>query len=375
MPSDVYFINLKATEAESAMPTKISKLIDAAHLTDFINAKDLIAIKAHFGEKGNTTFIPPWHFRPLIEKIRAKGATPFVTDTNTLYIGTRKNAARHLVQAIEHGFVYEVLGAPVIIADGLRGNNYAAIKINKKQFKTVKIARDIVDADGMIVVSHFKGHINTGFGGAIKNLAMGCAPAAGKIEQHSARPQTDPAKCTGCGTCTQVCPQDAITLIDGKASVDSKLCIGCGECISHCPSKAMELNWETELPPFMERLVEYAFGAIANKKGKVGFINFVINVTPDCDCLGWSDRVLVPDVGILASTDPVAIDKASYDLVNQQIGFQNSILKKSHAPGQDKFKGFNDKLCGEIQFSYGEKIGLGHAEYNLIEIQTEKKTE
>jgi uncharacterized Fe-S center protein len=303
--------------------------------------------------------------------VKEKGAKPFLCDTNTLYVGERKNAVDHLNIAAKHGFTSEVVGAPIIIADGLTGRNIANVEINKKNFKSVKIAADIVHADSMIVVSHFKCHIMAGFGGAIKNLAMGCAPAEGKKEQHSARPVTDPEKCIGCGTCVKNCPEQTIELVKKKAIIHPEHCIGCGECMINCAQKAIELDWTSEIPQFMERVVEYAYGAIANKKGRVGFINFLTKIVPECDCFTFTDAPIVEDIGILASTDPVALDKACFDLVNKQKGRKDSALTSNWEPGQDKFKGVHENTQGELQFLYGEKIGLGSTKYTLKELKFE----
>ena len=261
MKPKVYFTNLHAEKREDNRIHKIKRIIEAAGLTSVITEKDLTAVKVHFGERGNDTFLAPWYIRPMVDAVKSKGAKAFITDTNTLYLGSRKNSINHLLTAIEHGFGFEVTGAPLIIADGLTGQNYVEVEIKKDRFEKVKIASDIYYADAMMVISHFKGHVMAGFGGAIKNLAMGCAPAAGKIEQHSARPVSDPEKCTGCGICTNTCPQDTIELIDGKSVIHPEKCIGCGECMANCPSEAIELNWEAEIPPFVERMTEYAYGA------------------------------------------------------------------------------------------------------------------
>lgn len=371
MRSKVYFANLRAKNERENRISKISRLFELAGLGSVISERDLTAIKLHFGERGNDAYLNPVWVRQVVDKVLAKGGRPFLTDTNTLYTGSRSNAVDHLITAIEHGFDYAVVGAPIIIADGLKSKNSVEVEINKKNFKSVKIAGDIYFADSLIVLSHFKGHVEAGFGGAIKNLAMGCAPAAGKQRQHSAmKPQVKQEKCTVCKKCSEVCPTGAIEFSSGKALIDHSICIGCGECISVCPVRAISPNWESDVQSFLERMVEYAYGAILNKKGKVGFMNFLINIVPDCDCLPWSDVPIVPDIGILASLDPVAIDAASLDLVNQMPGFESSLLERHLAPGEDKFTGIRerDRINHRHQLHYGQEIGLGSIEYELVEI-------
>jgi uncharacterized protein len=369
MSSEVYFVNLRARNGRQNKISKVQHLFKAAGFEKLLSKDDITAVKIHFGERGSDGYINPVFVRQVVDKIKECGAKPFLTDTNTLYSGSRHNAVDHLITSVEHGFVYEVVGAPVIIADGVYGGNIANVEINKKHFKYTKIAGDIVASDSMIVMTHFKGHEMAGFGGSIKNLAMGCAPAVGKEEQHSVRLKVNEAKCIGCKSCVNVCPKQSIKYEYNKSNIDKNKCIGCGECMTVCPARAIELDdWGTNLTDFTERLTEYAFGAINNKTNKVGFMNFLINITPDCDCATWSDAPIVPDIGILASTDPVAIDKASYDLVNAQIGFNNSYLKCNHEHGDDKFKGMRKNTVGEIQISYGEEIGLGTSDYKLIEI-------
>jgi uncharacterized protein len=368
MKSPVYFASLRAYSDHESTTAKVQRLFDKAGFASLISPQDKTAIKLHFGEMGNDGFISPVYVRQVVEKVKTCQALPFLTDTNTLYLGSRSNAVEHIGTAILHGFDYAVVGAPVIIADGLTGKNIRKVMIRKKHFDEVSIAGDIAAADSLIVLSHFKGHIVSGFGGAIKNLAMGCAPPEGKRAQHNARPFTITEKCTGCAACLKVCPKTAISVLKKKSAIDQHLCIGCFECMHACPEHAIDIDWVTEIPEFMERMVEYAYGAVQGKENKAGYMNFLIRITPDCDCFPFSDAPIVPDIGILASKDPVAIDAASFDLVNQQQGFVNSGLETHHHAGEDKFKGVHAQTDGYRQVRYAREIGMGSEEYELITI-------
>ncbi|WP_292365635.1 MULTISPECIES: DUF362 domain-containing protein [unclassified Methanoculleus] len=366
--ADVYFANLRARSHRESKVEKIRRLFDAAGFAEVVRPDDLTAVKLHAGERGCDTYLHPVFARQVVDKVKERGAHPFITDTATLYAGSRADAVRHTVTAIEHGFDYAVAGAPVIVADGLKGGYWREVAIDAGHFGSVRIAGSILDADSMIVLSHVKGHDLAGFGGAIKNLAMGCAPPSGKAEQHAGRPFVEIERCGGCGKCTTVCPQAAMTLADGRAVLNPEHCVGCGDCMRSCPTGAIEFDWTTEIRPFIERLCEYALGAVRGKPGRVGYINFLLNITPDCDCVPWSDAAIVPDIGILASTDPVAIDHASLDLINSEQGVARTLLTENLAPGEDKFKGVWDYTDGEYQIAYAAGIGLGHASYRLIEV-------
>ncbi len=313
---------------------------------------DEVAIKVHFGEKGNTRYVPPGHIRPIIEALRPLKGQLFLTDANTLYRGMRLNATDHLKIAKEHGF--DALKTKIVIADGQSGEEEEEVKISGRIFSGVKIARGIARAKALIVISHFKGHILFGFGGALKNLGMGCGSRAGKLEMHSKIKPYVNAECISCGQCVENCPADAISMRqDEKAVIDPERCIGCAECIAICGSEAIEIPWHgvTSLEA-MERCAEYALGAA---KGKACVcVNFVNHITKDCDCMPDSE-VIGKDVGLVASADPVACDQASYDLVlktNRNV----DIFRK--ATGVD----------GSHITRYGAAIGLGDNRYALVEL-------
>jgi uncharacterized protein len=367
MTSEVYFTDFRSRSSKENKLTRIRELYDQAGFEELGRRDDLTAVKLHFGEEGNDTYLNPVFVRQIVDKIKERGAKPFVTDTNTLYYGSRHDSIQHLITAIKHGFDYAVIGAPVIIADGMLGENYQEVEINLKHFRRVKIAGDIEEAQIMMVISHFKGHGMSGFGGAIKNLGMGCAAVPGKIEQHECAKPLTTNGCARCGSCIISCPTSAITMEKAGAQIDYDACIGCNNCFNVCPESAITLDWES-IPTFIEKMTEYALGAVRNKRGRVGYMNFLLDITPDCDCVPWSDTPIVPDIGILASKDPVAIDTASYDLVNQQTGFKNSMLLKNYDQGKDKFKGLYGKIDSQIQLNYGEKIGLGSKDYELVRI-------
>jgi uncharacterized Fe-S center protein len=256
--------------------------------------------------------------------------------------------------AREHGFTEQTLGAPVIIADGLIGRSDDELKVDLPLVKKAKIASEILDSDLLICLTHFTGHVQAGIGGAIKNLGMGCASRAGKLEQHSdVKPWINPKNCTGCEACLDHCPTQAISLEDEKAIIEDEKCIGCGECIVICKAGAVKFRWDSDYTLFQKKMSEYAYSILDHFKGKIGFINFLLQVTKDCDCMSKDNPAVVEDIGILGSLDPVAVDKASVDL----------IIKRS---GKDVFRAGYD-IDWSIQLKHGAEVGLGNLEYELIE--------
>jgi uncharacterized Fe-S center protein len=377
MKSPVFFSDLKVESGKNLLD-KLSILLDRADLKGKIREKDLVAIKLHFGEKGNTAYVPPIFLRRVVERVQHYKGKPFLTDTNTLYVGTRSEAVSHLTTAFENGFTESVVNAPVLIADGLRGNGAVKVRIDKPIFKTVNIAREIYMADGLIAVTHFKGHELSGFGGALKNLGMGCASRQGKLSQHSnISPRVNGKTCKGCETCLSCCAQEAISMrplqsgIESKQSIafiDPKKCVGCGECILTCPTGAIQIQWNETIPIFQKKMVEYAYGAVQNKKERALYLNFLTQISPACDCNAYSETPIVNDIGILSSEDPVAIDQASVDLVNGEAGNQSSKLTGAWKPGEDKFRVIYPEVDWNIQLTYAEEIGMGTREYELVKI-------
>lgn len=360
MPAVVYFASNHIRTANNSRGAKIERLCDAMNLREIVKKDDLCGIKLHFGEYGNDSHLNPTFALRVVNKVKEAEANPFLTDSTTLYSGWRNNAVNHMRVAYMHGFSPATVACPIIIADGLYGRNDIPVKIDRRHFEEVYVAAALREVPSLVVMSHFKGHEMGGFGGAIKNLAMGGASVRGKRDQHNTHVQVDDAVCVGCGRCVKVCPQSALSLIDGKSHVDVSKCIGCFECITVCPVKAISIDWNTEMRPFIERMVEYAYGVVKGKEERMCYLNFLLNITPDCDCVGWSDANMVADIGILASRDPVAIDQASYDLVNKA-----PALDPALADVPDKFKARWPHTFGEIQLSYGVEIGLGTRDYKL----------
>ncbi len=366
--SNVYFADLRATPSQNLF-SKLDGLLDAVGLADKVKKGALVAVKLHFGEAGNTAYIQPGFIRRIVDKVKGAGGRPFLTDSNTLYVGSRSDSVGHLVTAIQNGFAYAVVDAPLVIADGLRGGNATAVKVDLKRHKRVYIGSEIVRADAIVSAAHFKGHELSGFGGTIKNLGMGCASRKGKLAQHSTvSPKVGRKKCEGCGECMEYCAQKAISLVEEKAQIDPKKCVGCGECILICTNQAIQIQWDQAIPAFLENMVEYTQGVLKDKKGAATFLNFITQVSPACDCYAHNDAPIVADIGIVASNDPVAIDQASADLVNQAPGLPNSALAKNFGPGEDKFRAIYPNVDWEIQLEYAEEIGMGTREYELVKI-------
>jgi uncharacterized Fe-S center protein len=339
-------------------------LLERAGLKDAVAGDDLVAVKLHFGERGNTGFVQPVFLREVVARVKAAGGKPFLTDANTLYRGERANAVDHLACAIHNGFGFATVEAPVVIADGLDGRDGVDIPVAGRHFDSVRIGSAAVHADAMVVVTHFKGHEATGFGGALKNLGMGLGTRSAKQRMHADfRPAVTDEKCIGCNRCVQWCPVQAILLKDRKALIDYETCYGCGECVASCPHGAIGVQFQKDATKLEQKIVEHCVGAVTGKEGKVVYLSFLTNMSPDCDCWNFSDAAVVHDLGVLASTDPVAIDQAAVDMVNDAEGLPGS--KGEGLPrGADKFREVTG-VDGAPILAYAEEMGLGSRRYEL----------
>jgi len=361
--SKVFFFDY-ATEQD--VLSGIESLYTELALLEMIPKGSSVAVKLHMGELGNITYIRPVFVRKVVDLIKQAGGKPFVTDTTALYPGERDTAEKYLLTAAFHGFVPESLGAPVIIADR---NGYDGVSAPVEstvagcQLKEVKVATKIYEADFLLVLSHVKGHMLTGFSGAIKNLGMGCVTKETKRRQHAVNsPLLDESKCDECGACVKLCPTGALTMERGKPKRDLGKCLHCSTCLFECPSGA--LFWGNGVKEQLQVYLAHAALAVMHRfNGRAGFINFVQDVTPHCDCNAPAGRAIVPDMGMLAALDPVAIDKASIDLIDQA---PIILSPKPLTPPDILGKLHNtDSL---VQLRVAQRLGLGNLGYQLISL-------
>lgn len=369
--SKVYFTNLRTTPSSNLLD-KMERLVKRAGITNIDFQNQFVAIKIHFGEPGNLAYIRPNYAARMATLLRSLGAKPFLTDCNTLYSGRRSNAVDHLESAMENGFNPISAKCEVIIADGLKGTDYREVEINGEYCKAPKIGAAIVDADIVLTMNHFKGHEQTGFGGAMKNLGMGCASVGGKLELHSAsQPVVDREHCKSCNICVKHCAHDAIHLDDKKiATIDYDKCVGCGQCVALCQYDAAVMGDGDTSERLNYKIAEYTKAVLL---GKPHFhVSFIMNVSPECDCWNHNDAAIVPDLGIAASFDPVALDRACADMViNAPLIGGNKLAEAhphKHLEGEDKFHLIHPDTNWQAGLEHAEKIGLGTQEYELITV-------
>ncbi|MDR3340524.1 MAG: DUF362 domain-containing protein [Candidatus Symbiothrix sp.] len=368
--SKVYFTDMRTKPGRNLLD-KLETLIRKAGIEQIDFKDKFTAIKIHFGEPGNLAFIRHNYVARLAQFLQKKGAKAFVTDSGTLYLGKRSNAVDHIETAFGNGFNPVSIPCPVIIADGLKAIDYQEIPLDLGYCKTAKIGAAIAEADVIISMTHFKGHEQAGFGGALKNLGMGSASRQGKLELHSSsQPIIDAAECTSCGQCVKYCASDAIHLnSNNKAEIDYNKCMGCGQCVAVCQFDAAQPVWDNSADILNYKIAEYTTAVL---KDKPHFhVSFIMDVSPNCDCWNCNDAAIVPNIGMAASFDPVALDKACADLVSQAPANINSILnvnKHGELKDVDKFKLIHPNTDWMAGLQYAEKIGLGSVNYELIDI-------
>jgi uncharacterized protein len=369
--SKVWFTNLRVTPSQNLLK-KLETLVIRAGIEKIDFKRKIVAIKIHFGEPGNLAYLRPNFAAHIVRLLKSKEAIPFLTDCNTLYYGRRSNAPSHLEAAFENGYNPLSTDCPVIIADGIKGTDFREIELNMEFTGRAKIGTAVADADIIITMTHFKGHELTGFGGALKNLGMGCASVGGKLFLHSgSSPRIYEKNCTGCRVCEKYCAYGAIKVGKDKiAHIDYEKCVGCGQCVAVCQYDASRVVWKESSETVCKRVSEYAFAAI---KDKPSFhISFIMDVSPNCDCWDSNDYPIVPDIGMAASFDPVALDRACADMVNAAPALTGSKIRESQSHSdlrdEDKFRSLHPDTFWQAGLEHAEKIGLGNTDYELINV-------
>ncbi len=370
--SKVYFTNMRVT-ANLNLLQKLERLIKKAGIAGIDFKSKYTAIKVHFGEPGNLAYLRPNYAKVVADVVKELGGKVFLTDCNTLYVGRRKDALEHLEAAYENGYNPFTTGCQIIIGDGLKGTDEAYVPIPGGEcVKEAKIGRAVMDADIFVSLNHFKGHELAGFGGALKNIGMGCGSRAGKMEMHSdGKPTVETEVCVGCGACVKICAHQAIILTSKKAEIDHKRCVGCGRCIGTCHCDAIVAAWDEPSEMMNKKIAEYALAVL---NGRPHFhISLVIDVAPFCDCHAENDAPIIPDVGLFASFDPVALDMACADMANQAPAVANSYLgeqlqRRPRNDDHDHFNATHPETNWRVCVEHAEKLGIGTRSYELIEI-------
>lgn len=372
----VYFTDFRTVAYGDGLPAKLKKLMRRAGVGTIDMEGKFVAIKMHFGELGNISYLRPNYAKAVADLVKEEGGKPFLTDCNTMYPGSRKNALEHLYCAWENGFTPMTVGCTVLIGDGLKGTDDIAVPVVGGEYvKEAKIGRAVMDADVFISLSHFKGHETTGFGGAIKNIGMGCGSRAGKAEQHSnGKPSIDAARCRGCRKCRRECANDGLVFDaeTGKMTVDLAHCVGCGRCLGACNFDAIEFREDDAVEVLNRRMAEYAKAVV---DGRPHFhVSLIVDVSPYCDCHGENDAPILPNIGMFASFDPLALDQACADAclaANPLPGsrLSDNMARQGFVDLGDHFRNTTPESDWESCLVHAEKIGLGTREYELITVK------
>lgn len=371
--AQVHFTDFRTKAFGDSLPTKLKKLIKKAGIDQINMDGKFVAIKLHFGELGNISYLRPNYAKAVADVVKELGGKPFLTDCNTMYPGSRKNALEHLQCAWENGFTPLTVGCPILIGDGLKGTDDIEVPVaGGEHVKMAKIGRAVMDADVFISLTHFKGHEMTGFGGAIKNIGMGCGSRAGKTEQHSGgKASIKKKKCRGCYACFKECANDALVFDEEakKMQVNKKYCVGCGRCLGACNFDAIAFTDFAAVELLNKRMAEYTKAVV---DGRPGFhISLVVDVSPNCDCHGENDVPILPNLGMFASFDPLALDQACVDACLRAAPLPGSQLfdnlaKPDFVDLHDHFTNSRPESEWRTCLEHAEKIGLGSREYQLI---------
>ncbi len=374
--SKVYFTDFRTKAFGDGLPAKLQKLIKRAGIADLDLDGKFVAIKMHFGELGNISYLRPNYARAVVDVVKELGGKPFLTDCNTLYPGSRKNALEHLECAWQNGFTPLTVNCPILIGDGLKGTDDVEVPVNGGEYlKTAKIGRAIMDADVFISLTHFKGHEVTGFGGTIKNIGMGCGSRAGKKDQHNnGQPEIDESLCRGCKRCQRECANNGLVfdVMKRKMHVDKAHCAGCGRCLGACNFDAISFGVDSAISELNCRMAEYTKAVV---DGRPNFhISLVVDVSPNCDCHCENDAPILPNIGMFASFDPLALDQACVDACQAAQPIRASQLgDKMAMPNfidhHDHFTNSTPESEWRTCLEHAEKIGLGSRDYELITVK------
>lgn len=354
--SRVHFVPARLADGMPEVGAALRRLLDGSGLLAAVRPGARAVVKLHFGEGPRSGQAPPALVRVLVDALRARGATAVLADTNTLYKGPRLRSETHRALALRHGYGPEATGAEVVVPDETRPEERLEVEFGGRHVRSAKLLRLFCEADLLVGLAHVKGHLAAGMGGAVKNIGMGCASREGKMAQHAAlAPVVDAEACTACGACVEACPAGAVSMTDEKARVDGALCVGCAACVAACEHEAMNVNWESGGGTVSFKIAEYAGAVLRGLRWRAVFVNYALRITKECDCFDVENPVVCPDVGLFASTDPVALDRACLDAVLA-------------AAGRDVFREAHPRCDPAAHVAHAAAVGAGRLAYERIDL-------